>query len=93
MAFGFAALVLASFCVVAQSQTVSPEVQQLYAAAQAAQANQDLKLAEADYRRILQLAPNLGPAYNNLGRILFNEARYDLSLRAAWHLPAWQRAA
>lgn len=72
----FALGVDAAVCGAARAQAVSPEVQRLYAAAQAAQANEDLKTAEADYRKILQLAPDLGPPYNNLGRILFNQARY-----------------
>ncbi len=59
-----------------QAQAVSPEVQALYAKAQAAQARDDTKSAIADYRAILKQAPDLGAAYNNLGRLLFNGGRY-----------------
>ena len=58
------------------AQDVSPQVQQLYTEAQQAQQSQNVAVAEQRYKRILQLAPNLGPAYNNLGRIYFNQGQY-----------------
>ncbi len=64
----------------AHAQEVSPEVQALYAKAQAAQARDDTDTAVASYRRILKLAPELSPAYNNLGRLLFNLGRYSESI-------------
>lgn len=54
----------------------SPEVQALYAHAQTAQAANQPDRAVADYKKILQLAPDLAPAYNNLGRLYFNLGRY-----------------
>ena len=62
------------------AQEVSPEVQALYAKAQAAQARNDNDAAVASYRRILKLAPDLSAAYNNLGRLLFNLGRYSESI-------------
>jgi len=32
--------------------------------------------AVADYEKILKLAPELAPAYNNLGRLFYNLGRY-----------------
>ena len=55
---------------------VTPEVQQLYSEAQAAQAASHPDEAIADYQRILRLAPSLAPAYNNLGRLLYNAGRF-----------------
>ncbi len=60
-----------------QAPAQSPEVQTLYAHAQAAQAGNQPDQALADYRRILALDPSLAPAYNNLGRLLFNLGRYS----------------
>ncbi len=60
----------------ARSQTVSPEVQNLYQQAQAAAANNQPETAVRDYQKILTLAPGLAPAYNNLGRLLFNLNRF-----------------
>ncbi len=55
----------------------SPEVQTLYAQAQAAQAADHPDQAIQDYRRILRLDPSIAPAYNNLGRLLFNLGRFS----------------
>ncbi len=55
----------------------SPQVQQLYAEAQQAQRENNAALAETDYKEILRLAPEVAPAYNNLGRIYFNQGRYS----------------
>jgi predicted Zn-dependent protease len=59
-----------------QANEVTPEVQQLYAEAHAAQASGDTATAIAKYRRMLQLAPHLAPAYNNLGMLYFNTHDY-----------------
>ena len=59
----------------------SPEVQALYAEARAAQQRNRTAEAIADYRKILKLSPQLGPAYNNLGRLLFNEGRYSEAVK------------
>ena len=70
------ALSLAFLQARAPAQEVTPEVQQLYAEAQAAQAANQPGQAIADYQHILTLAPTLAPAYNNLGRLLYNAGRF-----------------
>jgi len=67
-----------SAAVRAQSQDneVTPEVQQLYAQAQAAQQRQDIPVAIEKYRQMIRLAPHLAAAYNNLGRLYFNQHDY-----------------
>src|SRR5580658_7608848 len=55
---------------------VSPEVQQLYAQAKAAQQRNDNAVAIEKYRAMIKLAPHLAAAYNNLGRLYFNEHDY-----------------
>jgi tetratricopeptide (TPR) repeat protein len=52
---------------------VTPEVQQLYAQAKAAQRSNDTATAIAKYRAMIKLAPHLAAAYNNLGMLYFNE--------------------
>lgn len=60
----------------ASAPVVTPEVQRLYAEAQAAQAQQDNPRAIEKYRAILKLAPRLAAAYNNLGMLYFNQGAY-----------------
>lgn len=60
----------------AQNSEVTPQVQQLYAQAHAAQASGDTATAIAKYRAMLRLAPHLAPAYNNLGMVYFNLGNY-----------------
>ncbi len=60
----------------AHAQNVTPEVQALYQQAQQAAAANQPEAAVRDYRRIIALAPDLAPAYNNLGRLLFNLNRF-----------------
>lgn len=59
-----------------QGDEVTPEVQQLYAQAQAAQQRQDIPTAIEKYRQMIRLAPHLAAAYNNLGRLYFNQHDY-----------------
>jgi tetratricopeptide (TPR) repeat protein len=59
-----------------QDNEVTPEVQQLYAQAQAAQQRQDIPAAIEKYRQMIRLAPHLAAAYNNLGRLYFNQHDY-----------------
>ena len=54
----------------------SPEVQQLYQKAHADQEAGHPEQAVADYRQLLRLDPSIAPAYNNLGRLLFNLNRF-----------------
>ncbi len=65
-------------CLLAQSGSgdADPRVQELYAAAKAAQSRGDVAAAEAKYEEILRIAPKLGPAYNNLGALYFRERDY-----------------
>lgn len=56
---------------------VTPQVQQLYAQAKAAQQQGDNTTAIAKYRAMINLAPHLAAAYNNLGMLYFNEHDYS----------------
>jgi predicted Zn-dependent protease len=55
---------------------VTPEVQQLYAQAKAAQQRGDSASAIEKYRAMIKLAPHLAAAYNNLGMLYFNSHDY-----------------
>ena len=75
----YAAALLAGLCWPAAAQPqaeVSPAVQALYEKARAAQAANDEPAAIRDYEQMLKLAPDLAPAYNNLGRLLYNQGRF-----------------
>lgn len=54
----------------------SPAVQQLYQKAHADQEAGHPEQAIADYRELLRQDPSIAPAYNNLGRLLFNLNRF-----------------
>ena len=58
------------------SGEVTPQVQQLYAEAKAAQQRGDTQGSIAKYQTMLKLAPHLAPAYNNLGMLYFNDRAY-----------------
>lgn len=51
-------------------------VQQLYAEASAAESRGDLEGAVARYQSIVELAPHLGAAYNNLGALYVKQRQY-----------------
>lgn len=55
------------------SDEVTPEVQRLYAQANAASQNGDEATAIGKYKEIIRLAPHLAAAYNNLGVLYFNQ--------------------
>ncbi len=55
---------------------VTPEVQELYAQAKAAQQHGESATAIEKYRAIIKAAPHLAAAYNNLGMLYFNEHDY-----------------
>ena len=55
---------------------VTPQVQELYAQAKAAQQRNDNATAIEKYRAMIKLAPHLAAAYNNLGMLYFNEKDY-----------------
>ena len=71
----FAFLVNPAFARQANDE-VTPEVQQLYAQAKAAQQHGDSATAIEKYRAMIKLAPHLAAAYNNLGMLYFNEHDY-----------------
>ena len=58
------------------SSVNDPQVQELYAEAKSAQAQGDLSGASAKYEKLLQIAPNLGAAYNNLGALYVQQREY-----------------
>ncbi len=64
---------------------VTPEVQQLYAQAKAAQQRNDPATAIAKYRAMIKLAPHLAPAYNNLGMLYFDQHDYTHASEAREH--------
>jgi tetratricopeptide (TPR) repeat protein len=51
-------------------------VQKLYSKAKSAEARGDLSAAAANYESLLQIAPRLGPAYNNLGSLYLRQREY-----------------
>ena len=53
-----------------------PQVRELYAQAKSAQAQGDLAGAAAKYEKLLQVAPNLGAAYINLGALNLQQREY-----------------
>jgi len=55
---------------------VTPQVEQLYAQAKAAQQRNDIPTAIEKYRAMIKLAPHLAAAYNNLGMLYYNEKDY-----------------
>ena len=60
----------------AQDTEADAHVQELYSQAKAAQSRNDLAGAIAKYEEILRIAPQLGPAYNNLGALYFRQRDY-----------------
>jgi tetratricopeptide (TPR) repeat protein len=67
-------------CLWGQAQSaddeVTPQVEQLYAQAKAAQQRNDIPTAIEKYRAMIKLAPHLAAAYNNLGMLYYNERDY-----------------
>jgi tetratricopeptide (TPR) repeat protein len=55
---------------------VTPQVQQLYAEAKAAQQHGDNAAAIEKYKAMIKLAPHLAAAYNNLGMLYFDQHDY-----------------
>jgi tetratricopeptide (TPR) repeat protein len=60
-----------------QSSAVDPQVEKLYAEAKAAEAGGDPSAAIAKYEAMLQLAPTLGAAYNNLGALYVRQREFE----------------
>lgn len=73
----------------AQAQQIdnraAPQVQQLYAEAKAAQQAGDNPAAIQKYLAIIRLAPQLAPAYNNLGMLDFKERDYPRAVEVLKH--------
>jgi tetratricopeptide (TPR) repeat protein len=59
-----------------EPSATDPQVQKIYGEAKAAEARGDLAGATASYESLLQLAPHLGPAYNNLGALYVRQREY-----------------
>ena len=72
------ALVSSANAVWAQSDAGAndPRVSKLYAEAKAGEARGDLAGAAASYESLLQMAPRLAPAYNNLGSLYLRQRKY-----------------
>ncbi len=85
MRLGVMALVLCRVCGAGAwgqgSSEVTPRVEALYAEAKAAQQAGDETTAIAKYEAILKAAPNLAPAYNNLGALYFDRGEYAAAAR------------
>jgi tetratricopeptide (TPR) repeat protein len=64
-------------CAQSKSAELDPRVEQLYSEAKAAEAQGDLDRAIAKYDSILQIAPSLAPAYNNLGALYLRRRDYQ----------------
>ena len=67
---------VAALAQAAAQDEVTPQVQELYQQAKAAQQRGDNATAIEKYRAMLKLAPHLAPAYNNLGMLYFNQHDY-----------------
>ena len=72
LAFGLSANLQAQ----KSSTADDPQVQELYAEAKSAQAQGDLASAAEKYEKLLQIAPNLGALYNNLGALYLRQREY-----------------
>lgn len=69
-------------CAQTKSPDVDPRVQELYAEAKDAEAAGNPAEAVAKYEAILQIAPSLAPAYNNLGALYLRQHEYDKAVDA-----------
>jgi tetratricopeptide (TPR) repeat protein len=79
------ALLYANKSLSAQTQSSSAQeekIQQLYGEAQAAQAAGDLPSASAKYEALLQIAPRLAAAYNNLGSLYLRQREFKKAATA-----------
>src|SRR2546426_351320 len=72
-----ALFVVPSILAQSKSNAIDPRVEKLYSEAKEAQARGDQSGAIAKYESILQIAPRLGAAYNNLGLLYFQQRDYD----------------
>jgi tetratricopeptide (TPR) repeat protein len=76
----FVSLTIACFASLLSAQSGdNPDdarVQKLYGEAKAAEARGDLAAAATNYESLLQIAPRLAPAYNNLGSLYLRQREY-----------------
>jgi len=72
----FLTMATSTFAQSSAEDEVTPQVQELYAQAKAAQQRGDNAAAIEKYRSMLKLAPHLAPAYNNLGMLYFEQRDY-----------------
>jgi tetratricopeptide (TPR) repeat protein len=77
----FVSVFLLNLGVAAYSQSSAPSnddaVQTLYGQAKAAEAQGDLATAASKYEALLQIAPKLAPAYNNLGALYIRQREFQ----------------
>jgi tetratricopeptide (TPR) repeat protein len=75
---GFALLAALCCCTAPAQQTNDSDarVEQLYAAAKAAQSHGDRTAAIRNYEELIRIAPDVAPAYNNLGMLYLDEHQY-----------------
>src|SRR5215469_4696656 len=57
-----------------------PRVMQLYTRAKSAEQSGDIDGAILKYKSILDVAPHLGPAYNNLGALYLRQHEYSKAI-------------
>ena len=79
--------VLAGMCSSVRGQG-DAQVQSLYNEAKQAQAAGDLERAIAKYQQLVQIAPRLAPAYNNLGMLYVRTRQYPEAVAALKHARA-----
>jgi len=64
----------------AEPDANDPRIVQLYAGAKAAEQSGDMAGAISKYKSILEVAPRLGPAYNNLGALYLKQHEYPQAI-------------
>jgi len=74
------AAIIASLAVISQAQQVMERIRQLDAQAREQERQGDAEAAIKDYQEIIKLDPKLTVAYNNLGRIYYQEGRFEEAL-------------
>ncbi len=78
----FAVLALVMFPFSARAQGAPQSVQQLYAEARSEEQAHHLDVAVEKYLQIISISPNLVAAYNNLGRLYFQQGEYAKAIQS-----------
>jgi tetratricopeptide (TPR) repeat protein len=60
---------------------ITPQVQALYSQATAAEKSGDHGTAIQKYQELIKVSPGLARAYNNLGRLYFNQGNFDAAIK------------